>query len=303
MKLLHQDATPEGLQFLHVFIFGLWLFIVLLDPLVDLSMLPKDVWIPTGFFTKGLPEAVIDVFFTKTFLWTFKVFLILMLGMAIVKKYLRVSALMASLGLTFYQSFIRGFSTLNHAELNLLYAAYILTAFYLFVPSRKVRADAGVSAGNINYHSIPFITIFLTMCITYALTGAHRIVNGGWEIYLHRTLEFHIVDSSQTARMVNWDLDHWILTIPLLRRLLNISFPIVTVMEFLAPISLISHAFRRFFFCFILLFHALTWFTMEIIFVEQVAMLILFLDVSRIIATLKYNPPKCRLRAASGKIS
>ena len=55
MKLLHEDATREVLEAVRVWIFGIWLVKVVLDPLPVISELPVIIFNPAGFLLKFLP--------------------------------------------------------------------------------------------------------------------------------------------------------------------------------------------------------------------------------------------------------
>ena len=71
-SLLHAKASPEALEFLYFWIFGLWLFILVSDPLPDLACMPKEVFNPTGFLLRGSPEQLQNIILTRSFLEVFR---------------------------------------------------------------------------------------------------------------------------------------------------------------------------------------------------------------------------------------
>src|SRR5687767_5846263 len=176
MKLLHQDATAESLAFLRFYVFGLWLCKVALEPMHLLGYLPRSIFEPIGVL-RLLPMGAYSFVFDPVFLHFFKAATIVSLVVALVGPFRRSSAVAACFFLTFYQGFHRGLTFTNHAELSLLYAAVILTAFDL-VGVLQRRLGGSVDP-NVNLNALPIQMIAGIMTLAYCFIGTHRLVFGG----------------------------------------------------------------------------------------------------------------------------
>ena len=274
MKLIHEDATKDGLEFLYRYIFGIWLFIVLLDPLADLAYLPPSAFLPTGFLLKIWPQPVQSFFLSIFFLAALKILMIIALVCVIFNKRRFPMSILVCLLLTMYQGLIRSFGHVNHPELMLLLTTYVLTVFAApgALTAEKHRPFT------VNPYAIPFITILFIYSLTYVFAGIHRLVHGGTDIFTTDTITYWIIENGKRSRGFMWHLEDLALQWSWLHHLIQGGFIAVTVFEVLAPFYLISKTFRYAFVCVMLPFHFVVWIFMGIFFWQNIILYVLFFD-------------------------
>ncbi len=280
MKLLHEDASPEVVDVLRVWIFGIWFFKVLIDPFVELSELSPVTFNPAGFLLKFLPDSLKHSLLSELFLYGLKIALILSLACVIFKIFMKPASVLACVLLTLYQGIIRGFGEINHAEIVLLYAAYFFTLFPIAdeMVEKKYQAKTNTE---INLNSIPCVSTLAFLCFTYTFVGIQRIVRGGWNLFYSDSLTYWILDNSLRPSESFTPFGHLLLEYPLLARLLNVGLSVGTFFEILAPLCLLSSWFRYVFLIVMIPFHIIILFFMGINFWEQVVLYVLLFNLSR----------------------
>jgi len=289
MELIHKDASAEALEFFRRWVFGFWLLIIVIDPFPSLAYLPSTMFQPTGLLMICLPEGILPLFFNEQFLIGLKILTVLSLLAVLFNKYRTFCTILSCLLLTWHQGFIRSFGHINHSEISLLYAAYLLTLFSLADSFWKEKiTDSSMTKVNLN--SISLIVILTVVCFIYSFMGIFRIINGGIEIFFSDSMKFWIIETSNMAGYYSWHLDHLILQKPWILKTLNLGFPILTVFEIFAPLCLIFRWFRYAFLFVLIPFHILTWLFMNIIFWEQLALYILFINF-----THNFKPKKIKI--------
>ncbi len=280
MKLLHEDAGPEAVEVFRVWVFGIWLFKVVTDPLAAIAGLPQTIFNPTGFLLKFLPASLKHFLLAESFLFGLKTVLILSLVFVIFKVFLRSSSVLACFFLTLYQGIIRSFGHVNHAEIELLYAAYFLTLFSIAdgIFEKQGKHDR---AEGMNLNSIPLISTLACLCFSYTFVGIYRVARAGLGIYSSDSLAFWILDNSLRTPESITPVGLLILKYPLLGEMLRLGFPAGTIFEILAPFTLLSRWFRYLFIAVMVPFHLIILLFMGINFWEQLALYVLFLDLGR----------------------
>lgn len=267
IKLLHHDATPEALDFLKVWIFGIWFVIVITDPLKSLSTLPAVYMTPVGFL-QLLPQTLHNGLLTLPFLCSLKIAMLLALLCVIFNFFPRTTGVIACILLTVYQSLIRSFGYINHAELTLLYAVYLWVLFTLVNGKKQEGKEAAL-----------FIAIALVLCFSYTLTGVNRLIQGGGAVFQEGNLLFWILENANRSSYTMAHADQWIGQYPWALKILAIGFPFVTVFEIMAPCCLISRPFRHAFLCLMIPFHLINWLFMDILFLENLLLFPLLINI------------------------
>lgn len=277
MKLLHEDATPETLNIVRLWIFGLWFLKIALDPLQQLAELPVSIFRPVTPLT-WLPSEAVLLLLTAPALTVFRV-----VG--------AVSALASALGwkfhwmaplccvvLTIHQALIRSYGGINHAEITLLLAAY---ALLLFAGADWTSARWKVDRQPANRHAVPIVAIVTILCTSYVFTGVHRLVYGGVQMFTSDSMEHWTYTRSSWDSEVDFSYGKLLKDHPATAWPIRLSLPLVTAMEVLAPITLISRRFRLLFVLITLPFHIGTILVMNISFWENALLYMLFIDVDR----------------------
>ena len=277
MTLLHQQASKEAFRFLQTWIFGIWLGIMLWDPLPDLAQYPTAGYTPTGLLLKMLPESMTPLIFSSPFLWGIKIGIIAVCLLIIVNRFKKFAGVIAVILLSLYQGIIRSFGHINHPEMMLLHSVLILTVFFFF-EEKLDKVGFLDQAKKISVYSIPFILILFFFSFTYVFAGIHRIFFGGIDVFTNDSLIYWVVENARRSRLINWNLDWIILDFPWVAFIMKIGMALTTLAEIMAPFCLVSKWIRYAFLVIILPFHVFVWLFMGIMFWENVMLFILFFD-------------------------
>ena len=136
----------------------------------------------------------------------------------------------------------------------------------------------------INLSGIPLVAILITLCFTYTLVGVYRIVHGGIEIFSSGSITFWAMRNSYQAVQPAWGFGRSLLEYPIFNSIFLWGFPIITLFEVFAPVSLFSRRFRCVFLGVMIPFHFLSWLFMEVFFWANLLLFILFFDVDKWLA-------------------
>ncbi len=272
-QLIHSRATPQARRFLTQLVFGIWWIYILCDPLSDLASLPPAMFQVTGILT--LP--FVHGYLTVPVLWVLKISLLLFLAMAFLKVRFILSALASAVLLTLHQGLVRGFGHINHAEIVLLLAVYVLV---LCAAADRWTERKGKGPDEFNADSVPFIGILLVMCLTYMFTGIRRLIWAGLEPFTSDTILYHILVNSLLNDTPRGEIYRLIVDNPLMSALLRVGFMVINIFEILAPFCLVSRKFRYAFVAVMAPFHILSWLLMHVFFWQTLALYFLFFDVS-----------------------
>jgi hypothetical protein len=279
--VLHANVSPRQLGLIRIGVFGMWLVQVLFDPIPGLADMPVELLQPAGILAL-LPASLWHVLWTPAALACLKALLLVGLTAAVIgTPRFRLIALLTCLLLTFYQGLPRSFGFCNHAQIAPLYAAYVLALFpaadgcALFRRARPRQAPVMYQA--------PMVGVSLVFLLAYSLIGLRRICTGGWDVLCDETILYHIVQRSAAPGGFPIRFGLMLLEYPTLAFLVRAGFPVITLLEVLAPLCLFSTPFRRF--CWIpvmLSFHLSTWLLMGIFFPMYIGIILLFLtDLGR----------------------
>jgi hypothetical protein len=268
MKLLYADATPRTLELFTKIIFGMWAVIALIDPLPELQHLPLEFFHPLGLVLRAVPESLHPLLLTGPFLWGLKGALLVSILCVLAGRFRLFALVAACFLLTAEQSLIRSFGHVNHAELGLLYAAYCITFFAIADRLTGERKPA-----------VPIVAFLFFFFLSYTFIGTYRLVYGGWPTFTTGRLTYWITYNTYDASFYSMKLGALVLQYPWLNFLLNAGLPVITFFEILAPFTLLSNRFRLLFLIVIVPFHLFNFLFMDILFLENLILIVLLLAV------------------------
>ena len=172
--MLHQDASPQALAFVRIWVYGLWFVFIALTALADLHDFPLELIGPVGPL-RLLPRPALAYLMTGAGLWALKLLLLAALAAATVGiGRHRLVAIVACVLLTLFESIRLGCYGSGHQKMAMLYAAYILAVF----PAADVwslRPRKGALAKPVTY-AAPIVAITLVLLLAYhfvAKPGGH----------------------------------------------------------------------------------------------------------------------------------
>jgi hypothetical protein len=266
MSLLHQNAPPGALLAARIWVFAIWIVKIATEPLERLAEFPPASLPPIGVL-KLLPDAVWPWLLTAGVLLAFRVLTVSCLLGSCVGPLQTVAAVASCVLLTFHQGLVRSIGYVNHSELPLLYAVYILAASAVIDRPGDRRSD------------VPLMAIAMVLGLTYTATGISRLVVGAPAVFHPDTPTVWIAGYSHETTYHGWSIGRAVLDLPLASRaLLSAGLIVVTATEILAPCCLVSRRFRRFFLAVMIPFHLVTYVTMNIFFWENLALYVFLFD-------------------------
>ena len=269
MTFLHQNASPGALRAARVFVFGLWIGKIATEPLERLAEFSPAIFQPIGLL-KLIPHAAWPWLLSAGVLLAFRVLATACLVGSLIGPLQTVAAIASCLLLTFHQGLVRGIGYVNHSELPLLYAAYVLAASAVIDRAGGKRAD------------VPLMAIALVLCLSYAATAISRLVLGAPGVFHPDTLTAWIAGYSYETTYHGWSVGRSVLELPpAARPFLSAGLLLVTATELSAPACLFSRRFRRFFLAVMIPFHLITYVTMNILFWENLALYAFLFDAGR----------------------
>lgn len=280
MIKLYQHAGPKSFEVFRAAVFGLWFLNLVLTPLDTLAQLPPGIYNPIGIpfkFFHGLSLVMLNPAFLVFFKWSTTAIVFL----AATGIFQRSSSLIGSVLITLEQALLRGFGNINHGELPLLYAAYVITVALFLIPKSKAP----------NPYQIPFVLFLMIFLFTYTLIGLHRIAFGGLEVFTTERITYWIAANTYDVSYYRFGWGQKVLESPLLNYLFVIGFPVITVFEILAPLALIYPLFRALFLLVIYPFHLMNFIFMDLLFLESMLLLILLFDISRWLEPKRLDSP------------
>ena len=170
MKLLHQSAHPGALRAARIWVFAIWIGKIATEPLERLAEFSPANLPPIGLL-KLIPHAAWPCILTAGVLLAFRVLTVSCLLGSLAGPAQTVAALASCVLLTFHQGLVRSIGYVNHSELPLLYALYILAASAVIDRPDNKRAD------------VPLMAIAVVLCFSYTATGISRLVLGAPTVF------------------------------------------------------------------------------------------------------------------------
>ena len=282
--MLHEKVSPQTLGFARIAVYGAWFWHVVKDPLDKVTEIPLEYFSPIGVL-RLVPQPAWPLIYTAKSLLVLKLAMLTCLALLVLGVWpFRCIAIFTCILLTFYQGLIRGFGYINHGELPILYAAYVLAAF----PSAHALS---LGRGRVNnappiLYKAPMVAAALLLCLTYTFVGARRLVEGGLEIFVNGTIVHMVALRSFEPGPSGTGYGHLVLAYPWLALMLQLGFPVVTIFELLSPLCLFYRWFRWAWILAISSFHVATGLFMQIWFTVNFLLIFVFLtDTDWLFAT------------------
>jgi hypothetical protein len=282
--MLHEKVSPQTLGLARIAVYGIWFCHVANDPLDTVTEVPFAYFSPIGVL-RLVPQSVWPLIYTAEFLLLLKLVMLTCLALLVLGVWpFRCLAIFTCILLTFYQGLIRGFGYINHGELSILYAAYVLAAFpsvHAFSLARS-KADAAPPV----MYKAPMTAVALLLCLTYTFIGARRLAAGGPAIFVNETIVHMVALRTFERGSSGPGYGRLVLAYPWLAFMLQVGFPIVTIFELLSPLCLFFRYFRWAWIPVISAFHVATGLFMQIWFTANFLLILVFLtDVDRLLAS------------------
>ena len=288
--MLHEHASARTLALARVWTFTLCLVDVAQDSLRDLVGLPLDYLTPVGPLAL-LPRAWLAVLYAPAALAILKAALCVLLALSIIgAPGFRGIAIVACALLTVYYALLRSFGYVNHAELAMLYVAYVLAV----APSADawaLRRRSGAVRPEVYAASMALAS--LLFCLTYVLVAAHRTTMGGPPLFREASVTRILLGPALKPGVFGISYGPELLATPLGRNAMAAGFLYVTVLELLAPVCLFAPRFRRLWLVSMAGFHVATLVLMQVFFAHNLALMpLLLLDVDWWLAKLGLEPAR-----------
>lgn len=257
--LLHAYPSSRYALILKYTIFGIWIYKFVFDPLERLGDLPPELFQPRSIL-QFLPREWELLLVSHESLIGIRILGTITCILCLFPKFLRWVGPVCCAITFLHQCILRGFGHGNHAEIIALFSIWVYTAFAWMPPKRPNPEPLIISA---------------LFCIAYTLVGVHRLAHGGIELFLSDTLVYWCAYWSSSLSGFNFELGLLALEYEWFAWLLNLSFPIITILEALAPFSLINTRFRQLFLVSMFGFHIGTLLLMNIFFWENMILLLI----------------------------
>ena len=288
--MIYRNARAEHLAAFRIAVLMFWVVDLARRPLADLTALPSAWFQPHGPWLL-VPAAVIEALWTPVGLNSLK-WVTVGVAAAVaagVPGRKGLSALLVVL-LTLVTGFVRGFGHPDHADVQLL----MLTIALMFTPAWdawRVRfsSDEGQASEttaqlerhpsqqpvDANMYAASFATLALVFSFPYFMTGAYRLAKEGLSLYFGPSILHFLARDSMVLDDFTFGYGLWLAEQSHWLPLYNLSFVGVSVAEMTAPWAHLSRKGCALWLAVILPFHLLTPLLMHIIFVQNMAVLVL----------------------------
>jgi len=274
--LLHATAGRKALWLFTAYVFGLWTFKMFVDPVHELANLPRGMVEPVGVL-QLLPAGWLSALLSVTGLWLLRTAAVAGCALSMIPRLIQWAGPLACIALTLHQSLVRSFGIVQHSEIALLMAAYVLVLFAWYR-----WLGVGHSKKEFNPHAIPLFTIALILTVAYALVGTNRLIKGGLHVFTSDTLPNYILSRSLATKYFEFGIGESVAEWPAVVLIgAKVGFFVTTIIEATAPLCLLSRYYRYLFLAVMIPFHIVTLLTMQISFHENLLLYLVLIDFSR----------------------
>lgn len=265
-------TSAHALGLARIVVFSLWLYTVLSRPMWRWAELPTQLFYAPGPL-RLLPDAFWPAFLQPGPLLAFQA--ALAVGCALVTLGVRPHAPLAVATcalLVLYEGTVQGFNGyINHASVALLYSAMLLALFPAadacsVVGESRSSAPAGVYAAGMTAPAV-------LLTLGYAFIGTHRLVVGGHAVFTGDAIVTYLgVTGNSPGRFGLLPTLY-----PWTQPIVKLGFAITTLVEIAAPLVLLQRHARAAWVVFILGFHVSTYLMMNILFWQNIGLIVVFL--------------------------
>lgn len=272
--LPHEGAGPRTLGYIRVAVASIWIIKLLPDSFTWMSAFPVEAFRSYGVL-RLIPAGLLELTGNVSTLLAFKGVLLTLLALLLVgvKPYPLI-AIATAVGLTIHQGLARGFAYDNHQELPALFCVYVLAFFpaadgFSWPPRRRLSPRPAIYGAAIT-------SMAIVVLLPYSAIAAYRLSRSAPEIFLGNSMPYFLgfLSGLETD---GWRLGLKVLEYRFLYPALGIAFLFTTLLELVAPFSLIHKPFRALWVLGITAFHISTWLLMNIFFWESMLLILILL--------------------------
>lgn len=291
-QLLHANAHPRTLILVVKFMFTMWFFRYLFDPITQLSELPIEYSSPVSFLG-WLPLPIYIGLHSFSGLFLLKLVLLTSCISTWYSKYRRGSAFIACTSIALVNGVTRGFGHINHAEVAPLIVTGLLTLFLYRLSKYQVQFP---SLQPCKTSSTALVLATLVFALTYSFVGTARIVHGGIGLLGGETITNSMIRMSHHDWLLEYNYSQWMVASPMMLLMLKLGTAVVTIFELAAPFCLVSDRFRQAWLMLMPAFHLGAILVFKIDFIENMLTMILFLNLTgwlsgqRLIDKARFGP-------------
>lgn len=277
MSGLHQNGSAEALGVVRIGVYCTLLIEIWSSPIYWLADLPGE-WFGAWGLAAYVPREFYLYLLNSPALWALQcgllvLSLLLILG---IRPFMPMALMTAGLFFLF-DALTKGFQGFsNHGRVALL----LVTGILAFFPASDAISIMGrrrkLSAPTM--YAAPLLSAAFLLCFAYSLIGLHRLFAGGPEIFRDDTIITYFVRNTlRHGGTVNFDFGLMFMNNAWLGYCAKFGFLVTTVFEVLSPVCLVHHGFRRVWLCVMIPFHIATYFTMKILFLNNLFLIVLLL--------------------------
>lgn len=280
MKLMHEDATPGALRLVRILVFATWFIRVVFKPLWKVSYIPDSLYDPVGVLAL-LPHSIRPLLHDAVFLHGLKAAALLSFVLVIAGLWLRWSMLAACILMTLFASIWRGFAGhIDHESILILFAGYLLMLFE-FADRRAEARGERVAPGGPTQAGIPLTTILAVLLWVYMTVAVFRLAHGAPGVFTTNSLTFWALRNAYETAQPVIGMGKLVVQYPILGRMLDAGFPVITLIELTSLFALVSREYRWIFLALMVPFHVLSLFVLDVFFWENMVLYVLFFSLAR----------------------
>lgn len=267
--MLHEHATAQSLGMMRIWVFGLAVLSRFLTPVWEVCLLPD--YQPSGIM-RLLGTSLWVPLITPELAYCIQALTIvlLLLVAAGIGPY-RLLAPLACLALIVSEGLVRGNGIPTHANVILILCACILACFpsadgLTFSRSKHQRTTSPVQ------YQAALVSLSLVFCVTYLFVGIRRLSTSGVEIFLDDSILCATAQRDAELGPAG-GLGLWMCESVFAAWTMRIGFPLVTLVEVLTPLCLVSTRFRWVWLAVMIPFHLGAGLMMGIWFIYNLALI------------------------------
>lgn len=281
--MINQESSPQLLGAARILVFGLWIVMVWTHHIEDFGPLPDDLFEPYGVL-RLIPSPLWEAMQSQGFLGGFRLALLLPLAWLVLGlDPFRPVALATCVAITVFDGMGKSVGHINHGQLAMLYAAYVLAWFPCNDGLSLSRRRPGPR--DPAQYAAPMMAIAVLMTLTYSFVGAVRLDKSGLGIFASDAMAGYILQRALEPNGFGFTVGVEIVRVPLLAFAVNAGFAFVTLLELTSPLLLFSRLYRRLWLVVMVPFHLLSLPLLNLIFWENLLMMGLFLtDAGRLLS-------------------
>lgn len=275
---IHREATAVTLAGARILVGLIWLVRLIGDPISRLGYLPAELWYPQGIMLL-LPRSLIEWFAHPTRLTVLRLLAILGAVLLIVGlrgRRFHLGALV--LLLVVYFGIAKGFGGhVNHREMVLLYVTALMVFLPCFDALTLSRPESTSRPQDV--YSASMVAVCLVIALNYMFIGLARLSIGAPSVFDPDLIRAWLLDRSVRPNPIGFEFGRHLLEFGWSGLLLPLFLPVSTVVEIAAPAMLWAGRVLRLLLVGALIsLHIAIFFLMNIVFIENVLLLLLFTE-------------------------